>query len=183
MATKGEPLFDDTSNEIKFRQRVIEAVPFYNGDHADLSDWLHQTRPFFAKECIPDAYQIFVTRFLLTDQARDVYNIHEDSIHDFNDLRKLLSTAGEASMRTLSSLDTIPGFTINMPSPAANSTRCDPTTNTSVTNTFITSTQSPDNLAQNEYRKSIIAQFHDDKSIKSSVKKMSSKVRKLEIFS
>lgn len=167
MATKSQPLFDDTNNEIKFRQRVIEAVPFYNGDPADLSDWLHQTGTFFARECIPDAHQIFAIRFLLTDQALDVYNAHEDLIRNFNDLRKLLqSAAGKTPMRTLASLDTIPSFTINMPPPAANSTRSDPTTSTSFTNTSITFTQSPDDLTQNEYRKSIIAQFHDDKSLK-----------------
>ena len=128
MATKSIPLFDDASNEIKFRQRVIAAVPFYDDNPDDLSDWLHQTGTFFAKECIPDAHQIFAIRFLLTDQALDVYNAHEDLIHNFNDLRKLLlSTAGKAPMRTLSSLDTIPSFTINMPPPAANSTRSDPT--------------------------------------------------------
>ena len=40
------------------------------------------------------------------------------------------------------------------------------TTNTSFANTSITFTQSPNDLTQNEYRKSIIAQFHDDKSLK-----------------
>lgn len=167
MATSSPPLFDDINNEIKFRQRVIEAIPFYNGDPDELSPWLHRTGTFFAKECIPDPHQIFAIRFLLTDQALDVYTAHEDLIHNFSDLRKLLlGAAGKAPARTLLSLDTIPSFTINMPPPAANSTRSDPTTNTSFTNTSITFTQSPDDLTQNEYRKSIIAQFHDDKTLK-----------------
>jgi hypothetical protein len=109
MAAKSQPLFDDTTNEMKFRQRVIEAASFNNGDPEDLSEWLRHTGTFFAKECIPDAHQLFAIRFSLTDQALDTYNAHEDLIHNFNDLRKLLlSTAGKTPMRTLASLDTIP---------------------------------------------------------------------------
>ncbi len=169
MTTKAPPLFDDTNNEIQFRQRVMESVPFYNGDSEDLSDWLRNTGTFFAKECIPDAHQVFAIRFLLTEQALDIYNAHEDLIHNFNDLRKLLLlTAGKAPMRTLASLDTISTLPLNMPPPTANSTsfESNPNTTTPFSNTSITFTQSPDDLTQNEYRKSIIAQFHDDKSLK-----------------
>jgi hypothetical protein len=48
-----------------------------------------------------------------------------------------------------------------MPQPIANST-----TNTSLPTTSITFTQSSDDLTQNEYRKAIIAQFREDKSLK-----------------
>jgi hypothetical protein len=169
MAAKNQPLFDDTNNEMKFRKRVMEAVPFYNGDPEDLSDWLRNTGQFFAKEYIPDTHQVFALRFLLTEQALDIYNAHEDLIHNFNDLRKLLlHTAGKAPLRTLASLDTISTLTLHMPPPTANSTSFEshPNTTTPFPNTSITLTQSPDDLTQNEYRKSIIAQFHDDKSLK-----------------
>ena len=167
MATKSSPLVDDTNNEMKFRQRVKEAVPFYNDDPDDLSDWLHQTGTFFAKECIPDAHQLLALRFLLMEPALDTHKAQKDLIHNFKDLRKLLlSTVGKAPLRTLTSLDTIPSFTIKVPPRTANSTRSDPTTNASLSNTSIIFTQSPDDLTQNEYRKFIIAKFHDDKSLK-----------------
>jgi hypothetical protein len=169
MAAKTQPLFDDTNNEMKFHQRVMEAVPFYNGDPEDLSDWLRNTGQFFAKEYIPDAHQVFALRFLLIEQALDIYNAHEDLIHNFNDLRKLLlHKAGKAPLRTLASLDTIPTLPLHMPPPGANSTNFEFNSNTTTpfSNTSITLTQSPDDLTQNEYRKSIIAQFHDDKSLK-----------------
>jgi len=169
MTANTQPLFDNTANEMQFRQRVVAVVPFYNGDPDYLSDWLRDTGAFFAKECIPDAHQIFALRFLLTDAALDIYSAHEDLIHNFNDLRKLLlNIAGKAPMRTLASLDSISNLTITMPQPVANSTRLDPnpTTTTSLPTTSITFTQSSDDLTQNEYRKSIITQFQDDKSLK-----------------
>ena len=169
MTAKNLPLFDTTTNEIKFRQRVMEVVPFYNGDPEVLSDWLRNTGAFFAKECVPDAHQVFAIRFLLTDQALDIYSAHEDLIHNFNDLRKLLlHAAGKAPLRTLASLDSISNLTLSMPQPVANSTRLDPnlTTTTSLPTTSFTFTQSADDLTQNEYRKSIIAQFQEDKSLK-----------------
>ena len=52
MTAKNLPLFDTTANEIKFRQRVMEVVPFYNGDPEVLSDWLRDTGAFFAKNMI-----------------------------------------------------------------------------------------------------------------------------------
>lgn len=120
MAAK-QPLFDDTKNEIKFRQGVLATISFYNGDSEDFSEWSRDTGTFSAKERIPVAHQVFALRFLLTEQALDIYNAHEDLIHNFSDLQKLLlHTAGEAPMRTLASLDTIPIFTINMPPPTAN---------------------------------------------------------------
>ncbi|CAF4286549.1 unnamed protein product [Rotaria sp. Silwood2] len=169
MAATKQPLFDTTANEIKFRQRVMAIVPFYNGDPDILSEWLQDTGAFFAKECIPDAHQVFAIRFLLTEQALDIYSAHEDLIHNFNDLRKLfLHTAGKPSLRTLTSLDSIYNVTFSIPQPVANSTHLDPTltTNTSLPTTSITFTQSADDLTQNEYRKSIIAQFQEDKSLK-----------------
>ena len=55
-----------------------------------------------------------------------------------------------------------------MPPSVADSTRLHPTltTTTSLPTTSITFTQSVDDLTQNEYRKSIIAQFQLDKSLK-----------------
>jgi hypothetical protein len=169
MANKNQPLFDDTNNETQFRQRVMAAVSCYNGDPDDLSAWLENTGQFFAKEYIPDTHQVFALRFLLTEQALDIYNAHEDLIHNFNDLRKLLlHTAGKAPLRTLASLDTIFTLPPHISAPAANSTSFESHSNTTTpfSNTSITLTQSPDELTQNEYRKSIIAQFHDDKSLK-----------------
>ncbi|CAF3610222.1 unnamed protein product [Rotaria sp. Silwood1] len=169
MATKNPPLFDSTTTEIKFRQRVMEIVPFYNGDPEILLDWLRDAGAFFAKECIPDAHQVFALRFLLTEQALDIYSAHEDLIHNFNDLRKLfLHTAGKAPLRTLASLDSISSLTFSLPPPVGNSTRLDPnlTTTTSLPPTSITFSQSADDLTQNEYRKSIITQFQEDKSLK-----------------
>jgi hypothetical protein len=169
MAAQNQPLFDTTTNEMKFRQRVMEIVPFYDGDPEALSDWLRNTGAFFAKECIPDAHQVFAIRFLLIENALDIYSAHEDLIHNFNDLRKvLLHAAGKAPLRTLASLDSISSLPFSMPQPVANSTRLDPnlTTTTSLPTTSITFTQSPDDLTQNEYRKSIIAQFREDKSLK-----------------
>ncbi|CAF4466274.1 unnamed protein product [Rotaria sp. Silwood2] len=169
MAAKNQPLFDTTTNEMKFRQRVMEMVPFYNGDPETLSDWLRDTGAFFAKECVPDAHQVFAIRFLLTEQALDIYSAHEDLIHNFTDLRKLLlHAAGKAPLRTLASLDSISNLTLSMAQPVANSTRLDPnlTTTTSLPTTSITFAQSADDLTQNEYRKSIITQFREDKSLK-----------------
>jgi hypothetical protein len=55
-----------------------------------------------------------------------------------------------------------------MPQLVANSTGLDPnlTTTTSLPTTSIIFTQSADDLTQNEYRKSIITQFQEDKSLK-----------------
>lgn len=191
MTTKSSPLVDDTNNEMKIRQRVIEAVPFYNDDPDDLSDWLHQTGTFFAKECIPDAHQLFALRFLLMEQALDTHKAHKDLIHNFKNLRKfLLTTVGKAPLRTLALLDTIPSFTIKVPAQTANSTPSDPTTNPSLSNTSIIFTQSPDDSTQNEYRKFIIAKFHHDKSLKFSgehkqdvFKRQSMKISRIAILS
>ncbi|CAF1478429.1 unnamed protein product [Rotaria sordida] len=147
----------------------MQIVPFYNGDPETLLDWLRDTGAFFAKECVPDAHQVFAIRFLLTEQALDIYSAHEDLIHNFNDLQKLLlHAAGKAPLRTLASLDSISNLTLSMPQPVANSTRLDPnlTATPSLPTTSITFTQSADYLTQNEYRKSIIAQFQEDKSLK-----------------
>ena len=169
MSATNPPLFADPTTEIKFRQRVLAVVPFYDGDPDTLSDWLRNTGAFFATEFIPDAHQVFALRFLLTDHALDLYNAHDDLIRNFNDLRKLLlHTAGKASLRTLASLDTITNFTLTMPPPGANSTRLDPNPNTTTpfAATSLTFTQSSDDLTQHEYRKSIIAQFQTNKSLK-----------------
>ncbi|CAF1220698.1 unnamed protein product [Rotaria sordida] len=125
----------------------MEIVPFYNGDPETLSDWLRDTGAFFAKECVPDAHQVFAIRFLLTEQALDIYSAHEDLIQNFNDLRKLLlHTAGKAPLRLLASLDSISTLTLSMPPPVANSTCLDPnlTTTTSLPTTSITFNQSAD---------------------------------------
>ena len=169
MTATNLPLLDTTTNEIKFRQRVMEIVPFYHGDSEVLSDWLRDTGAFFAKECVPDAHQVFAIRFLLTEQALGIYSAHEELIHNFNDLRTLLlHAAGKAPFRTFASLDSISNLKLSMPQPVANSTRLDPnlTTTTSLPTTSLTFTQSADDLTQNEYRKSIIAQFQEDKSLK-----------------
>ena len=169
MTAKNLPLFDTTTNEIKFRQRVMEIVPFYNGGPEVFSDWLRDTGAFFAKECVPDAHQVFAIRFLLTDQALDIYSAHEYLIYNFNDLRKLLlHAAGKPPLRTLASLDSISNLTFSMPQQVANSTCLGPnlTTTTSLPTTPFTFTQSADDLTQNEYQKSIIAQFQEDKSLK-----------------
>ena len=119
-------LFDSPTNEMKFRQRVTAAIPFYNGEPELLSDWLRDAGAFFSKEGIPDAHQAFAIRFLLTDHALDIFSAHEDLIHNFYDLRKLLlQTAGRAPLRTLASLDSISNVTFTMPQPVADSTRLD----------------------------------------------------------
>ena len=64
MATTNLSLFDTPLTEMKFRQRVMEQVRFYNGDPDLLSDWLRDTGIFFAKDCVPNAHQIFF--FLLS---------------------------------------------------------------------------------------------------------------------
>ena len=169
MSTKTPSLFDSITTELQFRRRVIEMVSCYDGDPDTLSTWLRDTGLFFAKECVPDAHQVFAIRFLLTDQALDIYSAHEDLVHNFNDLRKLLlQAAGKTPLRTLASLDSISNLTFSLTQPVADSTRLDPqlTTNTSLPTTSITFTQSADDLTQNEYRKAIITQFHADKSLK-----------------
>lgn len=166
MASKTQSLFDSIGTELKFRQRVMEMVPFFDGDPDTLSDWLRDTGVFFAKECVSDPHQVFAIRFLLTERALDIYNAHEDLVHNFNDLRKLLlQTAGKAPLRTLASLDSV---TFSVAAPVADSTRLEPnlTTTTSLPSTSITFTQSADDLTQNEYRKAIITQFQADKSLK-----------------
>ncbi|CAF5168201.1 unnamed protein product, partial [Rotaria sp. Silwood1] len=74
----------------------------------------------------------------------------------------------KAPLRTLASLDSISSLTFSLPPPVGNSTRLDPnlTTTTSLPPTSITFSQSADDLTQNEYRKSIITQFQEDKSLK-----------------
>ncbi|CAF1526086.1 unnamed protein product [Adineta steineri] len=169
MNTSNQTLFDSPANEMEFKQRIIAALPLYNGESEHLSDWLRDAGAFFSTESISDAHQVFAIRSRLTDQALDIFSAHEDLIHNFYDLRKLLlQTAGKAPLRTLASLDSISNVTFNMPQPVADSTRLDSnqTTTTSLPTTSITFTQSADDLTQNEYRKSIIAQFQEDKSLK-----------------
>lgn len=163
MTTKSQPLFDSINTEMQFRQRIMEKIPFYDGDPETLSDWLRDTGAFFATECVPEVHQVFAMRFILTERALDIFTAHEDLIHNFNDLRKLLlHTAGKAPLRILASLDSVSSLTLSIPQPSANSTQL----NTSIPATSITFAQSPDDLTQNEYRKAIITQFQTDKTLK-----------------
>ncbi|CAF1131126.1 unnamed protein product [Adineta steineri] len=169
MNTPNQPLFDSPANEMKFKQRIIAALPLYNGESEHLSDWLRDAGAFFSNESISDAHQVFAIRSRLTDQALDIFGVHEDLIHNFYDLRKLLlQTAGKAPLRTLASVDSISNVTFNMRQPVADSTRLDSnqTTTTSLPTTSIIFTQLADDLIPNEYRKSIIGQFQEDKSLK-----------------
>ena len=153
--------FATRDDEIQYIQRLTENCTTYNGDPAQLTTWLRETGAFIAKESYPETNYPFIIRHLLIDDALDYYLAHEDVIFNFYDLRKLFlhKQNALAPLRTLQSLDSITTLTLNSIPPVLTSTQLPGATVTTANNpcaTTLASTQTLEDLTQNDIRKTII---------------------------
>lgn len=154
--------FPSRDEEIQYTRKIMENCSTFDGDPDQLHTWLKETGIFLAREGYPETDHPFIIRHLLTDDALNYYQAHEDIIFNFYDLRKLflLKQNTLAPLRTVSSLDSLALFTVHTNPPVLTSTQLPSitTTNTgdpAATTTF-TFAQSLEDLTQNDIRKTII---------------------------
>lgn len=152
--------FSSREDEKEYTRKLLSNCSTFNGDSEQLMTWLNATSAFILKEEYPETDHPFIIRHLLTDDALDYYLAHEDIIFNFTDLRKLFLHKHQrlASLRTLSTLDSIGSLTLNdMPSMLTSTQLPPPTTAIAPANqTTLSYIQSIDDLTQNDIRKTII---------------------------
>ena len=136
------PLFESNAKEIQFRKLVASNCHRYDGTADQLSTWLEHVNNYFNNEGLTDPYQVLAIRILLSGDALNYYLAHEDLVHNFHDLRKLLlhKTGALQTIRDLSSLDSISSISISMGKPTAESTLlgANPTTTNTKDSSHIT---------------------------------------------
>lgn len=126
---------------------------------------MRATGAYISQERIPETDHPFIIRHLLIDEALNYYQAHEDIIFNFYDLRKLFMHKHNllASLRTLSSLDSISTLVLNTTPSVLTSTQI-PDTTTSGSNpadlTTFSFAQSLEDLTQHDIRKTIIEDLH-----------------------
>jgi hypothetical protein len=155
-------IFSTRDEEIQYTEKLMDNCATYDGTPEQLMDWLKETGACIAKEKYPETDHPFIIRHLLVDDALDYYLAHDDLVFNFSDLRKLLLHRHSvfASLRTLSSLDSIATLTLNPTSSFLTSTQLPPVPSTTSGNPQASTTfsfaQSLEDLTQNDIRKTII---------------------------
>jgi hypothetical protein len=88
-ALRSTSLFESVAHEVQFRTYVLANCKLFDGTPAALVPWLNATETFFVQHSIPDLHQLFAIRFLVSENALDFYQAHDDLVHNFDDLRRL----------------------------------------------------------------------------------------------
>ncbi|CAF1636820.1 unnamed protein product, partial [Adineta ricciae] len=159
--------FSSRDEEMTYTRKLLEHCTTFDGDQDKLVDWLKETGSYLTKEGLPETDHPFIIRHLLTDEALDYYQAHEDLIFNFYDLRKLFLHKYKllAPLRTVTSLDSISTLSLSAIPSVFTSTHLPATSTTTPTTaptdppptqTTFTFCQSLDDLTQNDIRKTII---------------------------
>jgi hypothetical protein len=83
-------LFETNCKGKRFPKLVVSSCNRYDGNAEHLSSRLEDAHICFSNEGVTEPYQILAIRILLVGDARNYYLTHEDLVHNFGDLRKLL---------------------------------------------------------------------------------------------
>ena len=120
--------FSFREEEIQYTRKLMENCSTFDGDPERLNTWLRETGAFLVSGGYPETDHPFFIRYLLTDDALDYYQAHEDTILNFYDIRKLflLNQNTLAPLRTVKSLDSIATFTVHTAPPVHTSKQLPP---------------------------------------------------------